>query len=65
MKVAVCYRNIGITTVTFLASANENSFQAYLLYVVQSLAERETAVTYKGLMQHLKCGAEIEALFGG
>ena len=24
MKVAVCYRNVGITTVTFLASANES-----------------------------------------
>ena len=35
----------------------------YLLYVVQSLAEREKAVTYKVLMQHLRCGAEIEALF--
>ena len=35
----------------------------YLLPVVQSLAEREKAVTYKELMQHLRCGAEIEALF--
>ena len=24
MKVAVCYQNVGITTVTFLASANES-----------------------------------------
>ena len=39
MKVAVCYQNVGITTVTFLASANESlvmsmpshsaTFQAY------------------------------------
>ena len=30
---------------------------------MQSLAEREKAVTYKALMRHLRCGAEIEALF--
>ena len=34
-----------------------------MLNIVQSLAEREKHATYKGLMQHLRCGAEIKALF--
>ena len=30
MKVAICYQNVELTTVTFLASANESLVTAYL-----------------------------------